>query len=247
MLDYVIRNGEKTPLTDLSVDAMSRDTIFHGLSNLNRFTGMRFPNCDEPFTVLEHSIAMAEVIFDITGNPELARMGLWHDAAEAFIGDIATPVKYMLSNDIIELEEKIEKQIFTHNKINIDPEQRLKIKHYDLTCCVAEILYMHGVQAATTAQVNVVCDDWLGGNRFGCDVYITNVFINKLNSLYKKRYGFTIGARKSSRHKAIWLDDQLLKMIDNSPVLSTYTFDGNTFRVTVEKTSNKIVNIELMG
>lgn len=247
MLDYVIRNGNKTLLTDLSVDAMSRDTIFHGLSNLNRFTGMRFPDCDEPFTVLEHSIAMAEVILDTTGNPELARMGLWHDAAEAFIGDIANPVKYMLSGDIIELEEKIEKQIFAHNKINIDPELRLKIKHYDLTCCVAEILYMHGVQAAAINQVNVVCDDWLGGNRFGCNVYIVNVFINKLDILYKNRSFFAMDARKSSRHKAIVLDDQLCKMIDNSPVFSTHTFNGNTFRVATDKTSNKIINIEIMG
>lgn len=93
MLDYVIRKGMKAPLKNLPIGVMTRNIVFHGLSNINRFAGMEFPAMDEPFTVLEHSIAVAEVILDVTGNVELARTGLWHDAAEAYLGDVATPVK----------------------------------------------------------------------------------------------------------------------------------------------------------
>lgn len=68
MLDYVIRGGMKAPLKRLPIGAMTRNIVFHGLSNINRFAGMEFHIMDEPFTVLEHSIAVAEVILDVTGN-----------------------------------------------------------------------------------------------------------------------------------------------------------------------------------
>lgn len=42
MLDYVIRKGMKAPLKNLPIDVMTRNIVFHGLSNINRFTGMKF-------------------------------------------------------------------------------------------------------------------------------------------------------------------------------------------------------------
>lgn len=60
MLDYVIRNNTIAPLKQLPIGVMTREVVFHGLSNINRFAGMEFPVMDEPFTVLEHSIAVAD-------------------------------------------------------------------------------------------------------------------------------------------------------------------------------------------
>jgi len=59
--------------------------IAHGLSLLCRFSGQ----CDEFYSVAEHSL-LASSLVDNVKNKKAA---LLHDAAEAYIGDLITPVK----------------------------------------------------------------------------------------------------------------------------------------------------------
>jgi hypothetical protein len=54
------------------------------LSGINRFNG----RSDPLYTVAEHCIALSRVV-----PPQLALAALIHDAAEAYIGDVITPVK----------------------------------------------------------------------------------------------------------------------------------------------------------
>ena len=158
MLDYVIRSGLKAPLKSLPIGAMTRDIVFHSLSNINRFAGMKFMAMDEPFTVLEHSIAVAEVLLDVTGNAEIARIGLWHDAAEAYLGDIATPVKNMLGSTYAELEARVEKQVLSYNTISDNQGLWEEVKRYDLMCCIAEILVMSSAPEAPAMSVDFVIE-----------------------------------------------------------------------------------------
>lgn len=246
MLDYVIRGGMKAPLKRLPIGAMTRNIVFHGLSNINRFAGMEFHIMDEPFTVLEHSIAVAEVILDVTGNAELARMGLWHDSAEAYLGDVATPVKHMLGSVYTELEESVEKQVINYNGISDNPELREDVKRYDLMCCIAEILVMSDPSKISVVTINNIINNWFGGRTFDYDIHIINLFKDKLKQLFHIRVSAHTGARQAMRNRAHRLDHALQNVIANAPTITTHLFNGHNFRVTRDK-NDKIINIELMG
>lgn len=246
MLDYVIRKGMKAPLKNLPISVMTRNIVFHGLSNINRFAGMEFPAMDEPFTVLEHSIAVAEVILDVTGNVELARMGLWHDAAEAYLGDIATPVKNLLGNAYTELEQRVEEQVLSYNRISNPPELREEVKRYDLMCCVAEILVMSNSSNAPVMAIDNVINNWFGGRTFDYDIHIINTFKEKLKQLFHVRVSAHTGARQAMRNRAHKLDHALLNAIANAPTITTLKFNGHNFRITRDR-NDKIINIEIMG
>ena len=246
MLDYVIRSGLKAPLKSLPIGVMTRDIVFHCLSNINRFAGMRFAAMDEPFTVLEHSIAVAEVILDVTGNAELARMGLWHDAAEAYLGDIATPVKDVLGSAYTELEACVEKQVLGYNAISDNVMLRDEVKRYDSMCCIAEILVMSSALGAPVMSVDFIIEKWFGGRTFDYDLHIIDMLTEKLKQLYHVRVSAHTGARQAMRTRAHKLDHVLQNAIANAPTITTHQFNGHDFRVTRDK-NDKIINIEIMG
>lgn len=73
--------------------------ITYALSNICRFTG----HTKYFYSVAEHSARMA-----ISGELQVSPMDcLLHDAAEAYIGDINSPLKEMLRPDIVRIEERI--------------------------------------------------------------------------------------------------------------------------------------------
>lgn len=61
--------------------------VAHSLSRLCRFTG----HTEVTYSVAQHSLLVASLVAQT--DPDLAVVGLLHDAHEAYLGDISRPVK----------------------------------------------------------------------------------------------------------------------------------------------------------
>ena len=80
--------------------------IAHALSQLCRYNG----HTSHFYSVAEHSIHVAQHLEDEGFSPEIALAGLMHDAAEAYVGDIISPIKAQFP--VLEsMEQKIQNEI----------------------------------------------------------------------------------------------------------------------------------------
>ena len=83
------------------VNDISIRDIAHALSNICRFTG----HVGEFYSVAQHSVLVSYLV-----NPVYAREALLHDASEAYLGDVARPLKAMLP-EYKELEQHVQQEI----------------------------------------------------------------------------------------------------------------------------------------
>lgn len=93
--------GKLVDLANFREDDVRLPDISHALSIINRFTG--HSKC--PYSVAQHSVMVSNLC-----QPEHALWGLLHDASEAYLGDVATPLKNVLPG-YRELEEHVQRTI----------------------------------------------------------------------------------------------------------------------------------------
>ena len=107
-------------------DTINLEDIAHALSMICRFNG----HCAQFYSVAEHSVYVSRFV-----SLELAMWGLMHDAAEAYISDLARPVKPMVQGfDCLELEiMKSIKGVF-----NLEGDVPQKVKDADLRMLATE-------------------------------------------------------------------------------------------------------------
>lgn len=97
-------SGRRVNLEAPRAGDIEPDDIAHALANLCRFTG----HAKRFYSVAEHSLAVAEHCrraaighgFEPRGVQDTAFAGLLHDAHEAYLGDIATPLKNALGPEL---------------------------------------------------------------------------------------------------------------------------------------------------
>ena len=92
-------SGGKISFTSPDPDDINIEDIAHGLSNYCRFTGQCLF-----YSVAEHSIKVSELTGIFSEKDRL--VALLHDATEAYLGDVSSPLKSMLPDYKI-IEEKM--------------------------------------------------------------------------------------------------------------------------------------------
>lgn len=91
---------------ELRPDQVHIEDIAHHLSMVNRFTG----GSPFPVSVAQHSVWVSDHVGD---DPDMQLAGLIHDAPEAFINDLASPIKYNPKLDVYrQLDNDISKVVF---------------------------------------------------------------------------------------------------------------------------------------
>lgn len=128
------------PLEPEKLD-VSIDDIAHGLSHINRYGG----HLDVDFySVAQHSYLVEELVLDkIEGsttkfsNKYIRLQALLHDATEAYLGDIPSPIKKVLP-DYKALEKRLQEHIF--NFFGLPPVMYPIIKQEENKLLVPEIV-----------------------------------------------------------------------------------------------------------
>lgn len=100
--------------------------IAHALSHINRFTG----HTPEAYSVAQHSVMASHLV-----PPHLALEALLHDATEAYLGDVSSPLKAMLP-DYQRIEAQLDMVI--RLKFGLPAEMSPDVKHADLVMLATE-------------------------------------------------------------------------------------------------------------
>lgn len=101
--------------------------IAHALANLCRFTG----HTREFYSVAQHSVIVSHLV-----APEHALRALLHDASEAYIGDLSSPLKSQ-SPSYCEIERNLQAKIIEVLTGSTEPDHP-SIKHADLIALATE-------------------------------------------------------------------------------------------------------------
>lgn len=120
--------------------AQPRDVVLSDiaapLAQINRFTG----HCRRPYSVAEHSLLVADIaerLLHLGTNGLMA--ALMHDAHEAYVGDVSSPVKGMLDSTWHQMEHRIELVVRSAFGLhNAAREHRDAIKQADLIALATE-------------------------------------------------------------------------------------------------------------
>lgn len=119
--------GKKIYLENPSVDDIDIEDIAQGLANTCRFAGQ----CSEFYSVAEHSIRVAIAV----NNREIEFEALMHDATEAYIHDITSPLKSVLP-EYKRIEIRLNDVI--REKFNISSNFHKEIREADLRMLATE-------------------------------------------------------------------------------------------------------------
>lgn len=129
-----MQSGIYFDLKDPQPDMVNLDDIFHGLSRMPRFLAQT----QKAYTVLDHSFSMmVNANYNEVDDRSVLKAILLHDATEAYIGDISSPLKDLLGPVIEEIESRIEKVIGIALKVDFAAHHDV-IKKYDRTALIAE-------------------------------------------------------------------------------------------------------------
>lgn len=131
--------GRKFRLWKPDPEMIDLRDISAGLSKNCRFSGQ----IDRFYSVAEHSMNVMDLAFkENEDDPTFQLACLLHDAAEAYIGDIATPFKKMLTAagfPVDVLESQILDAVWQRFGIDVDPDLWERVMRHDRQALAREV------------------------------------------------------------------------------------------------------------
>jgi uncharacterized protein len=134
-----LKSGQRFDYDDeTSTDKIMMLDIATHLSRIPRFLGAT----RDFYSVAQHSVLVSILLQDY--GPQTAAYGLLHDAHEAFMGDIPTPLKSHIFEvsgfDVNDIAEKIDQRIFERFRLPYPMPEKVAalVKQADMTVFVRE-------------------------------------------------------------------------------------------------------------
>ncbi len=125
-------SGKAFDVSSPTQDMICIEDIAHALSQVNRFTG----HTKRPYSVAEHSVRVSRLLV-----PQLALEGLLHDASEAYLADMSTPVKKTVNmQGYLDLESTVQTVCEHKFEVYSTPNSHAVVKYADLLMLKAEAL-----------------------------------------------------------------------------------------------------------
>lgn len=131
--------------------------IAHALSHQARFCGQ----IKDFYTVASHSVMVSKILEYFGADARRQMYGLLHDAHEAYISDIPSPVKELLGPEIEHIEANIDKAIYL--SVGIAPlsqAEKAVIKTADIIAFYAEDRALRGNLKLDIEHQDVVTSFW---------------------------------------------------------------------------------------
>lgn len=118
-------SGRKVNVSDPKPESIVIEDIAWALSRMPRFSGHTIPYI--PYSVAQHCIRVAYEL--APHGPKIQLYGLLHDAAEAYINDLPSPVKHIpeIRAVISKLEDRLMSVIYESLEISPPTEEEEKI------------------------------------------------------------------------------------------------------------------------
>jgi uncharacterized protein len=138
-----LRSGKYFDFIDPAPDQFELGDIAGALSKICRFGGQ----CPRFYSVAEHSVHCAWQAFADGQPPDVCMAVLFHDAAEAFCGDVVKPLKIMLS-EYGPVERRVECVIGEALGIDFNEHDAI-IREIDHAMLIAERRAIFGADGVT--------------------------------------------------------------------------------------------------
>ncbi len=147
--DILTVSGKYINFVETADNVVLVTDIAHALSQVCRFAG----HTREFYSVAQHSVLVSQIV-----APEFALQALFHDATEAYIGDVTRPLKALLPA-YRAIEARLQDDIFA--KLGLPPKIPSEIKQADLVLLATEqrdLMPWHGDEWACIAQISPLPD-----------------------------------------------------------------------------------------
>ncbi len=130
MKEYIVTNsGRQFFLERPTLKSINIKDIAHALSLLCRFNG----HTKQFYSIAQHSVIVASLV-----APKYALFGLLHDASEAYIGDVTSPLKRLLHSAYNPIERRIMDVVARKFGFVMDEAAAAAVKVADMTVFAME-------------------------------------------------------------------------------------------------------------